>query len=1012
MSFSKAPLKRFNDYVGCAPPPGSYEIKPGEMKGATSFQKSERFKSAQAVPPPSPSRSVLISNVRKTSFDDIADGSSVKREKTGIVMEMKQQRLLEKEIRSLVQQRGEQDKRLLALEEELKKLDAKLLVAVREKIGLSASVTTLDRQLSELKKINELLKNKVSADTTKKKICSLTMELMEARNQLDVKNKELSFLHINSEGQLKVLETDLKAAKATVTSLKDRNKDLEEMYQVTKTQNEELVLQINELHVVIRELREEIKVLQHYLDTANDEIQDLRLKLQEKTKFEHTVADSQQEKVSQQEKEMQQFLAELEHSQDVLRQKDEQSEKYQQELQASHKALQEMENRLENCELELKSTLKTLSEREEQIKQSSQDVQDSQCTVHQQEVELARLRGVLRRTEQELDERVAQLEERCLIVEEERRKTQEEGCRRVEEFKKELNSLENVKREEKKKHIQLQQEHETLTEELQKEKALVDSMSVLLKQEREEYEERLSQLKDEMEEVLGELAAMEEQEQKKQEPEVKSQEALQCLQQENEALMEKLSEARILLDSKGNEVAAVGNHLATIRKLEEHANSLTKIGDLATELESTQHALRVAEGRGSETEAEVENMIQRVKEEMEQVIQQKEEEMKGLKEHQERLIAAQQAQEKTREEHSRMLLELQTSLAQKDEEIKALEGSCMATIKQLQEEVKLYRQEKDEALEKLEEHGGQIFSQHKKEEAQRLLDKAREEEQETLKQLPQERKASQQGRAEVLRLQTHVEKTEGEMKTLISQVVLTNQDKLTLQNPIKTAEDNRRLQSELKRIEQQHVHLQTQVELLEGERMVLKREIEEQKHDRKALQEQVDVLAQEKVTLQWEMEEQRQELQRRLMEAKEKSISGSETEHWKRQYEELFAKVKPFQEQLNGFAAEREALLSENGANKEELNKLVDAYTSLLGHQNMKQKIKHVVKLKNENIALKQELVKLRSQLTHQKKDIEQLKLKFPGAPRHRFDLSKAFQHDCKENRQPQSPAVLQEGNH
>lgn len=60
------------------------------------------------------------------------------------------------------------------------------------------------------------------------------------------------------------------------------------------------------------------------------------------------------------------------------------------------------------------------------------------------------------------------------------------------------------------------------------------------------------------------------------------------------------------------------------------------------------------------------------------------------------------------------------------------------------------------------------------------------------------------------------------------------------------------------------------------------------------------------------------------------------------------------QEQLNAFAAERNALLNGNGANQEELNKLADAYARLLGHQNQKQKIKHVVKLKDENISLKQ----------------------------------------------------------
>lgn len=105
----------------------------------------------------------------------------------------------------------------MALEEELKKVEAKLLAAVREKTSSVSTATTLERQCVELKKINNFLKSKVcssafpmtlfyrpgkvvnvfwnhclsqvSADTTKKRINSLTMELMEARNSLDVKNK-------------------------------------------------------------------------------------------------------------------------------------------------------------------------------------------------------------------------------------------------------------------------------------------------------------------------------------------------------------------------------------------------------------------------------------------------------------------------------------------------------------------------------------------------------------------------------------------------------------------------------------------------------------------------------------------------------------------------------------------------------------------------------------------------------------------------------------------------------
>lgn len=49
-------------------------------------------------------------------------------------------------------------------------------------------------------------------------------------------------------------------------------------------------------------------------------------------------------------------------------------------------------------------------------------------------------------------------------------KTQEEGLRRVQELKTELSLLKEAKRDEKKRQIQLQQEHAALTEELSKEK--------------------------------------------------------------------------------------------------------------------------------------------------------------------------------------------------------------------------------------------------------------------------------------------------------------------------------------------------------------------------------------------------------------------------------------------------------------------------------------------------------------------------------------------------------------
>ncbi|XP_063340143.1 hyaluronan mediated motility receptor [Pelmatolapia mariae] len=972
MSFSRAPLKRFNEHIGCAPPPGSYEIKPGDLKGAASFDKSDRFKPPKAAdgaamppPPPSPSRNALVSPVRRTlSLDVLPEGSSAKKDRNGMTVEKKQQKLLENEIRFLVQQRGEQDRRLLALEEELKKVEAKLLAAIRERTGLTASVTTLERQRAELKKVNEFLKNKVSADTTKKRINSLTMELMEARNTLDVKNQEFSVLQISTEGQIKVLETDLQAARATLAALKDRNKDLEDLHEVTKSQNEDLENENARLHAVIRELREEIHVVQGYLDAANDENQELRLKIQEKTQ--NTVAGSQVEKLKQLESELERRVFELETTQDALQQKEEEVRKLQQELQSTKDALWEMEKKLEEQEQELKSSMSAM---EEQIKLANQDVQESQVTVRQQEAELSRLREVLRRTERELDERVAHLEQRCLFSEEERSKTQKEGLRRVEELKKELGLLKEAKKEETKRCTELQEEHAKLTEELAKERSLVDSLSVLVEQEREDSENQFRQLKEEMEEVLGELALMEEQEQKNQEM-TESRETLQSLQEENEELERQLSDTKALLESKSNDVAAVKEeHLAAVRVLEEaHTNSLSKMAETVAELK-------------------------------------------------------------------RMLLEVQACLAQKDDEMKAVEASHAVQISQLQQEVQLQKKEKDDALGQLGEERGQSVAQLQKEreKAQKLLEEISGEKEEMMTQLKQEReekvkiqialqeekeaceverKDHQRLRSEVIRLQTELERLKEERKGLLSQVELRDQSKVDLENQLSMAEQARNLlQSRLVEVEQENESFQAQLGLAEEKTQALQRELDEVRQDRRAIREQVEVLTQEKVTLQWELEEQRQELQRQITEAQEKSSSSSETEHWKKQYEELFAKVKPFQEQLNAFAAERNALLNENGANQEELNKLADAYARLLGHQNQKQKIKHVVKLKDENISLKQEVSKLRSQVNRLKTDLEQVKSKLPGAPRRRFDPSKAFQHD-KENRQTETSEPLKDGNH
>ncbi|KAM9185166.1 hyaluronan mediated motility receptor [Mergus octosetaceus] len=171
--------------------------------------------------------------------------------------------------------------------------------------------------------------------------------------------------------------------------------------------------------------------------------------------------------------------------------------------------------------------------------------------------------------------------------------------------------------------------------------------------------------------------------------------------------------------------------------------------------------------------------------------------------------------------------------------------------------------------------------------------------------------------------------------------------------------------------------------------------------------------------LQERLKEQTEDLQKKLEadQRSRKTVSEDmtsslkeEIKTWRNLYEELHNKTKPFQRQLDAFEAEKNALLSEHGAAQEELNKLSDAYAKLLGHQNQKQKIKHVMKLKEENTHLKQDVSKLRALLTKQKqanRDLQEQLYAIQGI--RRFDPSKAFQHGSKENISPRTP--LKEGN-
>lgn len=137
---------------------------------------------------------------------------------------------------------------------------------------------------------------------------------------------------------------------------------------------------------------------------------------------------------------------------------------------------------------------------------------------------------------------------------------------------------------------------------------------------------------------------------------------------------------------------------------------------------------------------------------------------------------------------------------------------------------------------------------------------------------------------------------------------------------------------------------------------------------------------------------------------------SAEAEKWQKLFEDLQAKVEPFMEQLDAFELEKQALLGRSNHAQAEMDRLANQYAKLLGHQNQKQKIHHVAKIKEENINLKKEVTILREQITKQKRTIQKLEDKVgTNDGKTKFDPSIAFKHS-KENLVP-AASPLKDGN-
>ncbi|NXU96334.1 HMMR protein, partial [Cettia cetti] len=202
-----------------------------------------------------------------------------------LMKEKRKQKALEKEIRALVRERGEQDKKLQALEEDLVKLEAKLSAAVQEKTSLSANVACLKKQLLELTRSNELLKSKLSEDGVQKKMSSLCMELMKLRNMRDAKEKSALAKQEDMEMKLQEVQRNLEHSKGKVAQLQEKLSATEREKVEEKSDTEKLMEYITELSSVAEtaeKYKVEVAQMEETLSKKDQDIESLRNTLKAK----------------------------------------------------------------------------------------------------------------------------------------------------------------------------------------------------------------------------------------------------------------------------------------------------------------------------------------------------------------------------------------------------------------------------------------------------------------------------------------------------------------------------------------------------------------------------------------------------------------------------------------------------------------------------------------------------------------------------------------------------------
>ncbi|NXF16515.1 HMMR protein, partial [Rhodinocichla rosea] len=383
-----------------------------------------------------------------------------------LMKEKKKQKALEKEIRALVRERGEQDKKLHALDEDLVKMEAKLSAAVQEKTSLAANVACLKKQLLELTRSNELLKSKLSEDGVQKKMSSLCMELMKLRNMRDAKEKSALAKQENMEMKLQEVQRNLEHSKGKVAQLQEKLSATEREKVEEKSDTEKLLEYITELSSVAETAEKyklEVAQMEETLSKKDQDIEILRntLKAKEEESCKLMTELHERCQLLQQEKEKElsqakgQFLsmnAEIEdlkkkidsveqERQKLLQKHEEVISQLQQEKESSASMQQKLlefedevtsERRL--LEEELNGTMKELNKLHAKEKKAEKLVKRLEQEIKSQGLELTQMKEELKGKNAELEQIKAMHSSAVLKIQEEHSNTLQELAKMTADF--------------------------------------------------------------------------------------------------------------------------------------------------------------------------------------------------------------------------------------------------------------------------------------------------------------------------------------------------------------------------------------------------------------------------------------------------------------------------------------------------------------------------------------------------------------------------------------------------